>query len=116
LESLRDAVISPLVDLELCSLVALKVRTREMTQAAAQRVLAQFREHLSGGYYDVFDIGPREYDTARTWLSGRRTALRPLDALHLACAFGHGQTIWTTDRPLARAAGLLGVECTLITR
>ncbi len=114
LASLPDAAISPLVEVELCSLVALKLRTRAMTRPAGQKVLAQFREHLSDGYYEVLDISSREFDLARTWLSGFHTPLRTLDALHLACAFVHGETIWTTDKVLAQAATTLGVGCKLI--
>ena len=116
LSSLEEAAISPLVDVELCSLVALKVRTRELTWSEARGVLAQFRAHLDGGYFRVLQIGQREYDTARTWLATCRTTLRTLDALHLACAFLHGETLWTTDKSLARAASLLGTQCRLIAK
>ena len=116
LTALDDARISVLVEVELCSLVALKVRTGEMARPTARKVLAQFREHLSGGYYEILDIGPREYDIALAWLSGFNTPLRTLDALHLACAFVHGQAIWTSDKLLAQAAGILGVDCKLIAR
>ena len=116
LAALDDARISPLVEVELCALAALKVRTGEMTRPAARKVLAQFREHVSGGYYEILDIGPREYEIAGAWLSGFNTALRTLDALHLACAFVHGHALWTSDKPLAQAAAILGVDCRLITR
>ncbi len=111
---LDDAAISPLVEVEFCSLVALKLRMGEMTRPAAQRALALFRQHLADGYYDVLEIGPREYDTARAWLSSFHTTLRTLDALHLACAFVHGECFWTSDKPLARAAKVLSVDCKLI--
>jgi len=113
--SLEEAAISPLVEVELCSLAALKVRTGEMTRPAAQRALALFRQHLANGYYEVLEVGPRQFDTARTWLSSFHTSLRTLDALHLACAFVHGKPFWTSDKPLARAAATLGVDCKLIT-
>jgi len=61
------------------------------------------------------DIGPRECDTARTWMARFDTSLRTVDALHLACAFAHGQAIWTSDKPLAQAAQVLGVDHKLIT-
>jgi predicted nucleic acid-binding protein len=110
LGSLDDAAISPLVEVELCSLLALKVRQRELTRLAAQKVLAQFRQHVSAGYYELLEIGPREYDIARTWISGFHTPLRTLDSLHLACAFVHGTTLWTSDKHLAQSAKILGVN------
>jgi uncharacterized protein len=114
LTGLHELVISPLVEVEFCSLAALKVRTREMNRAAAQSALGLFRQHLEEGYFRIVDVGPREYDTARTWLCGFKTSLRALDALHLACAFVHGQQFWTTDKPLAHAAESLGVDHRLL--
>ncbi|NJL32245.1 MAG: type II toxin-antitoxin system VapC family toxin [Phycisphaerales bacterium] len=114
LAALPAPAISPLVDVEFCSLLALKVRQRELTRAAAQKALAQFRQHLSDGYYQSLEIGAREYDIARTWLAGFNTPLRTLDALHLACAHAHGRTLWTTDKPLAQAAHALGVNHRLL--
>lgn len=110
-----DWVISPMVEIEFYSLVALKVRMRELTQAAGQKVLTQFRVHLSGGFYGIVELGPRQYDIARTWLGSFETALRTVDALHLACAVVHGQPLWTTDKPLAQAARNLGVAHRLLT-
>ena len=114
--TLNDATISSLVELEFCSLLSLKVRTHELTKPVAQKALAQFRRHVSGGYYEVMEISSREYDMARTWLAGFQTPLRTLDALHLACAYVHGTTLWTTDKSLAKAARILDVNCKLIIR
>lgn len=115
LTALVDPAISPLVEVELCSLVALQIRTGHLTPSAARKILALFRQHVSAGLYQILDIAPREFDTARTWLSGFHTSLRTLDALHLACAFNHGQILWTADKPLAQAASTLGVNCKLFT-
>lgn len=111
----NDLVISPMVELELYSLVAMKVRMRELTRVAGQKALAQFRIHLGGGYFGMVEIGPRQYDIAKTWMASFDTALRTVDALHLACAFLHGQPLWTSDKPLAQAAKHLGIEHRLIT-
>ncbi|MCL2639568.1 MAG: type II toxin-antitoxin system VapC family toxin [Phycisphaerales bacterium] len=113
--TLDDVTISFLVELEFCSLLSLKVRTRELPKPFAQKALAQFRQHVSNGYYEVMEITLREYDVARTWLADFQTPLRTLDALHLVCAYAHGTTLWTTDKPLAKAAQILGVNCKLIT-
>jgi predicted nucleic acid-binding protein len=113
--SLDDRLISPLVELELHSLISLKVRTSEMDRLAAGKVLSQFRLHLAEGLYDVVEIGPREYEIAQTWISAFNSSLRTVDALHLACAYLHQQPLWTTDKPLARAAKAMSVDHRLIT-
>jgi len=101
--------ISPLVEIELHSMLALKVRTRELSRSAAQRALAQIRLHVAGGYFEILEISAAEYELARNWLGGFNTSLRTLDTLHLACAFSHQQSLWTADRRLAAAADSLGV-------
>lgn len=109
-----DLVISPMVDLELYSLVSTKVRMHELTRAAGQKVLTQFRSHVSGGFFILVENGPRQYEIARNWMASFDTPLRTVDALHLACAFVHKQPLWTSDKPLAQAAKYLGVEYRLI--
>lgn len=95
--------------------MALKIRTGHLPQSDARKVLALFRQHLAEGLYQILDLTPRDFDTARTWLSTFHTSLRSLDALHLACAFNNGQILWTSDKPLAQAASTLGVNCQLFT-
>lgn len=113
--SLAAPAISPLVEVEFSSLLALKVRCRELSRTSAQSALSQFRQHVSAGRYLFLEMGSQEYDVAQTWLSGFSTALRTLDALHLACAHVHGEPLWTTDKSMAQAAKALGVACRLIT-
>lgn len=112
--TVEDPVISPMVELELYSLVSLKVRMHELTRAAGQKALAQFRAHLGGGLYGMVEIGSQHYEIARTWLAGFSTSLRTVDGLHLACAVVGGQPLWTSDKALAQAARALGVEHRLI--
>ena len=114
-QTIQQVTISPLVELEFLSLLALKVRTGILTQPAALSALGQFQVHQSSGLYGFVEIGPREFDVARNWLLGFSTALRTLDALHLATAFSNQQTLWTTDKALARAAGQLRIDHQLIT-
>jgi predicted nucleic acid-binding protein len=109
-----DAVISPLVEVEFCSLLSLKVRTAALNRAAAIAVLAQFRIHVADGLYRFVDSGPAEFELARGWLSRFDTPLRTLDALHLAMAFAHRQELITTDKILGRAAKKIGVPCRLV--
>jgi len=116
-KAIREAsapTISPLVDVEVHSAIALKVRTRELDGAEAARVLAQFRLHVADGRYRLVPIEAREYGLARDWIGRLSTSLRTLDALHLAAAFANGLELLTTDKPFAGAAKHFGVKCHLI--
>ncbi len=106
--------ISPLVEVELHSAVARKVRVKELDVADATQILLMFRAHLADGYYRVVPIEAREYGLARDWIGRFTTPLRTLDALHLAAAFTNDLEVLTTDKPMARAAQHFGVKCRLI--
>jgi predicted nucleic acid-binding protein len=106
--------ISPLVEVEFHSAVALKVRTREFDPPTANRIVSLFRLHLANGHYRLVAVGDREYGLACDWIGRFSTPLRTLDALHLAAAFASDLVILTTDRPLARSAKHFGVKCKLI--
>ncbi len=112
--SLGRALISPLVVLEFTSLVSLKVRTGELSPTDGGLILKRFQHHLNGNLYQMAEIGQREFSTARRWIARLDTNLRTLDALHLAVAVASHEKMWTTDRPLAKSAGLLRVPCMLI--
>ncbi|HPD15860.1 MAG TPA: type II toxin-antitoxin system VapC family toxin [Planctomycetota bacterium] len=106
--------ISPLVEIEFCSAVALKVRTREFDGATANKVVSLFRLHVTDHRYAIVPIEAREYDLAREWIGRFAVPLRALDALHLAAAFANDLTLLTTDKPLARCAQQFGVKHRLI--
>lgn len=110
-----EPVISLLVEVELCSAVAAKVRTGEMDKAAGTRVIATFQQHVADRRYRIVAIAEGEYALARTWLGQFTTTLRALDALHLAAASSNDLTLLCADKGLARAAKRLGVTCRLIT-
>jgi uncharacterized protein len=112
--SVAEAFISPLVEVEFCSLLSLKVRTGAMDRADASAVLAQFRVHVADGLYMLAEQGPREFELARTWLARFDTPLRTLDALHLATAFANRQEMITTDKIMGRAARQVGVKCRIV--
>ena len=114
LRSDPDPVISALVELELHSAVAAKVRGLELSMAAANQIVSLFRLHVADGCFRVVPIEPREYALACRWIGGFSTALRTLDALHLAAAFANNLTLLTADRALARSATHLGVTHELI--
>jgi hypothetical protein len=114
LTKVKEPIISPLVEVELYSAIAAKVRARELDATAAGQVLGLFRKHLAGGLYGVVPIDAEEYTIAREWLSRFSSPLRAADALHLAAAFANGLMLLTADKALAQSAGHFTVRCELI--
>ena len=106
--------ISPLVELEFASVLARKVRARELAPTAARSALEQFRAHQEEGLYRRLEIGAAHYEQARRWVAAFRPPLRTLDALHLSIAAGAGATLLTADKQLARAARALDLPCRLL--
>lgn len=110
----RRPAISSLVGLEFASVLARKVRTRELGAAAGRAALAQFRDHEQTGLYRVLPVDGAHYARARRWIERFRTPLRALDALHLAVAAGSGRALLTADVQLAGAARRLRVRRRLL--
>ena len=109
LQKIDQPVISPLVEVELFSAVATKVRTKELNASTAKRILALFQKHVAEGYFGIVHVEAVQYRLARDWLGEFATALRAPDALHLAAAFTNDLTILTADRALAKSARHFGV-------
>jgi predicted nucleic acid-binding protein len=103
-------VISPLTEVEVASALARWVRMGELTEKHAQALELTFSEDLRLGVFERIDLGNRHYWQARSWLLKRNTALRTLDALHLACAVESGLPLITADKALADAAMQAAVE------
>jgi predicted nucleic acid-binding protein len=114
LAEVKTPVISSLVELELHSALAMKVRSRAMDRATAGKIAAVFQLHMADRRYRIVPIAVREYTLARSWLSTFNSSLRTLDALHLAAAFANGLTLISADRVLIRCAKEFGVEHRLI--
>jgi len=106
--------VSPLIEVEFCSALAIKVRTGELEVEWARRLLSQFRLHLEERRYRIVPVESKEYVLAADWIGRFATPLRTVDALHLASAFSNGLRLLTADRGLARSAKHFGVECELI--
>lgn len=111
---LSDTVISPLVELEMASAIARKVRMRELAPSAAREALALFRRHEADGLYRIAAVSGAHYAQARGWIERFDPPLRALDALHLAVAHGESALLMTADAPLARAARKFGMRARLI--
>ncbi|HUT56704.1 MAG TPA: type II toxin-antitoxin system VapC family toxin [Phycisphaerae bacterium] len=114
LGKVREPAISPLVEVELYSAVAAKVRAKELQATAGRRILALFQGHLADGCYGVVPIETAEYRLALEWIGGFSSPLRAADGLHLAAAFANDLTLLTADRVLARSADHFGVRYKLI--
>jgi len=106
----RPVWVSQLTWVETASALARWVRTGELTEFQAKRVEAAFHEDLGAGRLRTRQLERAQYERAYHWLLGRATALRTLDALHLACAEALGATLVTLDGALHDAAAFLGIE------
>lgn len=106
-------MISQLTDVELHSALAKKVRREELTEEAAQRVQELFRHHCDQNLYRVVPIDGA-FVQARRWMIQRSTALRTLDALHLAAAHRHDVLVITADHVMSQAGAQFGVDVELL--
>jgi uncharacterized protein len=110
----QPVLLSRLGELEVASALARWVRLRELAEAQANKVANAFREDLRAGRFRLLELEPGDYVRACEWLLARKTPLRVLDALHLACALRHEAELVTADAPMARSARHLGLRVTRI--
>ncbi|MFH1730144.1 MAG: type II toxin-antitoxin system VapC family toxin [Planctomycetota bacterium] len=110
----KQPTISPLVELELYCVVSRKVRARELDDSSARLIFAEFQRHLTEPRFHIVPVQTGEYALARQWLETLSSALRSVDALHLAAAFNNDLVLLTADRGLAQAAKAFGVKHKLI--
>jgi predicted nucleic acid-binding protein len=106
--------ISPLVEVEFHSALALKTRVGQIDAKSATRVLATLRLHLEEHRFRIVPIEAKEYALACGWIGRFAAPLRTVDALHLAAAFSAGLPILTADRGLAACAKHFGVKHLLV--
>lgn len=106
----EPVLLSRLSELEVASALARWVRLGELDEAQAGRIENAFREDLRAGRFRVVELDPGDYARAREWLLARKTSLRVLDALHLACAARLDATLVTGDTVMADAGGRFGLE------
>lgn len=106
--------LSQLVEGELLSALSRRVRMGEIAQAQARVIAEQFQAHLEDGFYSQIQIESAHYDLARSWIGEFNSALRTLDALHLAIAALSEIPLITADERLAEGAELFGVAVNLL--
>ena len=105
----QPPVISDLVRVEFASALARWVRMEELDEAQANRIESAFHEDVREGRYRLVALDPGVFARAMHWLLTRRTRLRTLDALHLACAEASEAPLLTLDQALLASAEFFGV-------
>ena len=83
----------------------------ELTEAQANMIENAFLQDIRSNLLITLPLSTMHYRQAERWLSGRKTTLRSLDALHLACSLYQDSMIVTCDRILHHSAIILGVPC-----
>ncbi len=107
-------VISQLTQVEFASALARWVRMGELAEPQVNRVESAFHEDVTEGRYQLKAVAPGAFERAHHWLLMRKTTLRTLDALHLACAEHSEAELVTLDYALFQAAEYLGIQARLL--
>jgi uncharacterized protein len=103
-------IISDLTKVEFAAALARWVRMNEVSDAQATYIENTFAKDVGSGLFLQKPIIKRHYLQAEKWLTGRKTALRTLDALHLACCWDLGAELITCDNILYQSSEALGVK------
>ena len=106
--------LSELVEVELCSALARKVREGGLSATDAKRIMTQFLTHTREGLYTRMSVEQVHFQKARDWISLLAVPLRTLDALHLAIADSKNLCLVTADKTLAYSAKTLKVTVQLL--
>lgn len=105
----------PLTRVEMASALSRRVRTGELDAHGANRIESAFHEDAASRRLRVHPIDAEVYGRAVHWLLARRTSLRTLVSLHLACAEAAEAALVTLDDAFERAAvGMAGGEATTL--
>lgn len=107
-------LLSDLTRVEMASAIARWTRMNEIDEPQAALIENTFEQDAHSGLYLVRPLNSAHYRRAEKWISARKTALRTLDALHIACCWSFGAKLVTCDNVMHKAAGMLGLESMLI--
>ena len=107
-------LLSDLTRVEVASTIARWTRMNELHESQAALIENTFEQDLRSGLYLVKALNSKHYQQAEKWLYTRRTVLRTLDALHIACCWSFKATLVTCDKMMHESAWMLGLESTLI--
>ncbi|PFG11564.1 MULTISPECIES: type II toxin-antitoxin system VapC family toxin [unclassified Marinobacter] len=109
----RPVLISHLTKVEVVSALARWVRMGELSDPQANRIESAFHDDVSHGRFCLCPIEISHYQRAQHWIGTRKTSLRTLDALHLACAEHHQARLISEDDALVTAAAFFGIDASL---
>ena len=111
LTSLQPPIlISNLTKVEFISAIARWVRMGELSEVQANLLENTFNKDVNSGLFVCHQIISSHFKQAEKWLSGRKTALRTLDALHIACSWDNAARLITCDIIMHRSATTLGID------
>lgn len=108
------ALLSELTRVEMASAIARWTRMEEIDESQAALVENTFERDVQSGIFLVHTLTSSHYRKAEKWISARKTALRALDALHIACCWDSQAKLVTCDNIMNKAALLLGLESILL--
>lgn len=106
----QPALISQLTEVEVASALARWVRMGELSEPQANRIESAFHDDVTHGRFLLCPVEGMHYRRARTWIGARKTSLRTLDALHIACAEHHQARLVSEDDALVQAAHFFGID------
>lgn len=98
---------------EFSSALSIKLRSGQIDTNGRAGALALFARLFSDAF-TVLPISDAHFRAAAGFLDQFALGLRSGDALHLAIAAAHGETVCTLDRRMAEAGAHLGVSTELI--
>lgn len=107
-------LLSELTRVEMASAIARWTRMKEIDESQAALVENTFEQDVQSGLFMIRPVTSSHFRKAEKWLSARKTALRTLDALHIACCWNFQTKLVTCDSVMHEAAMLLGLESILI--
>jgi predicted nucleic acid-binding protein len=110
----KTIVICPLVDAELASAIARKVRDKELSTADGRKIIAKYNSHVHGGVYKVNPLERKHFSIAAELIGQFATPLRTLDSLHAAVAFDLSAPLVTADKQLFRTCKSLGLTAEIV--
>lgn len=102
-------VVSPWVDTEIASAVAIKVRTRALSDAYLAAALAGW-QHMRSANFQIEPVVDQHFRQAALLAGQPGLKLRAGDALHLAVAADRGFALATLDKAMAAAGRLIGLS------
>jgi predicted nucleic acid-binding protein len=108
-------MISWLTEVEIFSAIARWERLGEINRSEMNVIQETFNQHLNQSMYYSLPLSKAIFQQAKAWLATGYTALRTLDALHLACAYHAQVKIISADYKLIQAAQFFELDCLYLT-